>query len=45
MYSELSGELNNFNNDNIQSKLQRFSEGDVVRITIYKDGDGTKNKR
>ena len=41
-YSELGDELNSFNNDNIQSKLQRLSEGDVVRTAIYKDGDGTK---
>ena len=43
-YSELDDELNSFKNDNIQSKLQRLSEGDVVRTAIYKDGDGTKNK-
>ena len=43
-YSELDDELNSFKNDNIQSKLQRLSEGDVVRTAIYKDGDGTENK-
>ena len=41
-YSALGDKLNSFNNDNIQSKLQRLSEGDVVRTAIYKDGDGTK---
>ena len=33
-YSELRDELNSFNNDNIQSKLQRLSEGDIVRTAI-----------
>ena len=30
-YSELCDKLNRFKNDNIQSKLQRLSEGDVFR--------------
>ena len=44
-YSELGDELNSFNNSNIQSKLQRLTEDDFVRIAIYQDRDRTKNKR
>ena len=44
-YSELGDELNSFNNNNIQSKLQRLKEDDVVRTAVYQDRDRTKNKR
>ena len=44
-YSELGEELNSFNNNNIQSKLQRLREDDFVRTAIYQDRDRTKNKQ
>ena len=34
-YSELGDELNNFNNGNIQSKLQQLSESNIVGGTDY----------
>ena len=44
-YSELGDELNNFNNDNLQSKLQQLSESNIVRGKNFQDRDGTKNKQ
>ena len=44
-YSEIGDELNNVKNDNIQSKLQQLSEGNIIRGTNYQDNNGTKNKR
>ena len=37
MCSELGDELSSFNNDNIHSKFQKLSEGDVGRKAMYKD--------
>ena len=44
-YSEIGDELNNVKNDNIQSKLQQLSEGNIIRGTNYQDNNGRKNKR
>ena len=44
-YSELGDELNNFNNDNLQSKLQQLSESNIVRGKNFQDRDGTINKQ
>ena len=44
-YSELGNELNNFKNDNNESKPQQIIESDIFRGTNYQDRDGTKNKR
>ena len=44
-YSELGDELNNFNNDKIQSKLQQLSDSNIVGGTDNQDRDRTTNKR
>ena len=44
-YSELSNELKNINNDNIQSKLQQLSKGNITDGGTRKDKDGKQNMR
>ena len=44
-YSELGDELNNFNNDKIQSKLQQLSDSNIVGGPDNQDRDRTTNKR
>ena len=39
IYSEISDELSDFKNDNVQRKIQRTSESDFVRETIDRRPD------